>query len=321
LSTIKGGAEKSTPLIAPINKMEEQNQEMGEHKNSSQSHSPIYELANLRLHDIKNPLWAASFFSGQLPDSKAKQKLESSYKTALSIVTSDLSVNKLSGKSSTRESFVGALKNIISSAEGPLLNLSAKGFHHSADKHSLEEVIKNHNNVTDRLELIFSDYSLDNAYNLANSVCEKIAERLYSTGRRIQIHPIFGEDLKRITVNVDDFANFYSIPINNSADSIGTSGHIKVYGDIRGDYVELKIVDNGQGIPNPILRKLRNPSEFGVTYGKKNGSGFGIPMLRQTLKRYGGVLEINSEKGKTEVSMRIPLEELTSQQRKKVLVR
>ncbi|MCC7573128.1 MAG: PAS domain S-box protein [Candidatus Methanofastidiosum sp.] len=62
------------------------------------------------------------------------------------------------------------------------------------------------------------------------------------------------------------------------------------------DYCEVKFIDYGVGIPLEIKRKL---FEEGFAYGKNKGTGLGLYIVKKTLERYGGSIEVqeNMPKG------------------------
>jgi len=70
--------------------------------------------------------------------------------------------------------------------------------------------------------------------------------------------------------------------------------------------VKIVIKDNGKGIPNDVLFKIRN-NEM-VTSDKEGGSGIGMGQVRDTLREAKGIVDIESELGKgTEVTLTFPI--------------
>ncbi|MBI4655215.1 MAG: sensor histidine kinase [Elusimicrobia bacterium] len=68
--------------------------------------------------------------------------------------------------------------------------------------------------------------------------------------------------------------------------------------------VELKIKDNGKGIPKELLSDL---GKKGRSSGKEDGSGLGLYHAKTNIERWGGRLTIESEPNKgAEVTITLP---------------
>lgn len=64
----------------------------------------------------------------------------------------------------------------------------------------------------------------------------------------------------------------------------------KIQHIIDGEWVILKISDNGKGIPEEFREKI---FEEGFKYGNSANTGLGLYLVKQTIDRYGGSIEIN----------------------------
>ncbi|HHV86571.1 MAG TPA: ATP-binding protein, partial [Petrimonas sp.] len=62
-----------------------------------------------------------------------------------------------------------------------------------------------------------------------------------------------------------------------------------------GGRCEIKMIDNGPGIPSEIREQIFIP--FFTT--KENGSGIGLSLSRQIMKNHGGSIEVASSPGTT----------------------
>jgi signal transduction histidine kinase/ActR/RegA family two-component response regulator len=60
-----------------------------------------------------------------------------------------------------------------------------------------------------------------------------------------------------------------------------------------GEYVEISVSDNGSGIPPEVRERMFEP--FFTT--KKNGTGLGLPTVRNIVLRHGGEVRVQSEPG------------------------
>lgn len=65
------------------------------------------------------------------------------------------------------------------------------------------------------------------------------------------------------------------------------SGLIEVRIEQSPEGIEVRIADNGPGIPEPILGTIFHPF---VSYGKENGTGLGLAVVRKMVQDHGGVI-------------------------------
>ena len=75
-------------------------------------------------------------------------------------------------------------------------------------------------------------------------------------------------------------------------------GKIHIYAGLNSDHrIEIKVADNGQGIPDEIIEQIFIP--FFTT--RENGSGIGLSLSRQIMRLHGGTLQVRSNPGKETV--------------------
>lgn len=65
--------------------------------------------------------------------------------------------------------------------------------------------------------------------------------------------------------------------------------HIDVSINEDGDTVELRVADDGRGIPDEIKQRVLDER---YSHGRSGGSGLGLYIVRETVERYGGSIEI-----------------------------
>lgn len=72
-----------------------------------------------------------------------------------------------------------------------------------------------------------------------------------------------------------------------------------------GDYISVKVLDNGSGIPPELLAKVFGP--FFTTKPQGEGTGLGLSMTYGFARQSGGVVRIASEAGEgTEIELLLP---------------
>jgi signal transduction histidine kinase len=88
----------------------------------------------------------------------------------------------------------------------------------------------------------------------------------------------------------------YNLLLNACEASAGEDGQISV--DLREvpGGLQIRVSDNGRGIPESIRGKLFEPF---ISYGKENGTGLGLTVVQKIVQDHGGdvVVEKTSEEG------------------------
>jgi signal transduction histidine kinase len=108
--------------------------------------------------------------------------------------------------------------------------------------------------------------------------------------------PISGTELSRVLSNV----------LNNAIHALRDKqrGIISITASSDGTQVSLQIKDNGKGISEEVLHKLRS---LGGSFGKVGGAGIGLAHGKSALAKVGGSLSIDSSVGKgTTITLQMP---------------
>lgn len=102
--------------------------------------------------------------------------------------------------------------------------------------------------------------------------------------------------------------------VRNAAQAVGDDGVVclrtraltgHVVGGRRHRLVaSIEVEDNGPGVPPEIANALFYP----LVSGRDRGSGLGLPLAQDLVSRNGGLVEFESERGRTVFTMRFPLE-------------
>jgi signal transduction histidine kinase len=73
-----------------------------------------------------------------------------------------------------------------------------------------------------------------------------------------------------------------------------------------GDKVEIKVSDNGNGIPQKVLDKIFQP--FFTTKPTGQGTGLGLSLSYDIIKAHGGELKVETKEGESaEFIIELPL--------------
>lgn len=104
----------------------------------------------------------------------------------------------------------------------------------------------------------------------------------------------------------------------NAVDATANSGHIALTARQRiltdddgqrlqlaaGEFVEILLTDDGEGIPDDVMQKIFDP--FFTT--KEDGNGLGLPSVHGFVSQSGGAMDIRSEPGRgTRIQMLLPV--------------
>ncbi|MEW6718862.1 MAG: ATP-binding protein [Thermodesulfobacteriota bacterium] len=77
-----------------------------------------------------------------------------------------------------------------------------------------------------------------------------------------------------------------------------------------GDYVSIRVTDNGRGIPPPIREKVCEP--FFTTKPEEGMAGLGLPMVCRCVRRHGGFFRLESREGEgTTAQILLPIQPST----------
>ncbi|TGK46578.1 ATP-binding protein [Leptospira bouyouniensis] len=106
------------------------------------------------------------------------------------------------------------------------------------------------------------------------------------------------EDLMRVWTNL----------ILNALEAMKTKGNLTITTEKNGRYVEVKVIDNGPGIPIEIQKKIFEP--FFTTKQQGEGTGMGLGITKSIIEKHNGSISVESESGRTCFSILLPAIEL-----------
>ncbi len=95
--------------------------------------------------------------------------------------------------------------------------------------------------------------------------------------------------------------------IDNALDAIEDGGRVEVKANREGQRVLVRVVDNGPGIPAPIRERIFDP--FFTTKAMGQGTGLGLDIVRRLVRHNDGVIEVDSQPGRTEFRVALPIDE------------
>lgn len=117
---------------------------------------------------------------------------------------------------------------------------------------------------------------------------------------------IVPQDIGRVILNLITNA-FYVVDEKKKSGTENYKPTVTVSSKKRDSMIELKVMDNGNGIPETILNRIFEP--FFTTKPTGKGTGLGLSMSYDIItKGHGGELEVKTEQGKgTEFIIKLPI--------------
>lgn len=119
---------------------------------------------------------------------------------------------------------------------------------------------------------------------------------------RINVIP---QDIGRVMLNLFNNA-FYAVQQRHLIQGDSFKPEVKVSTAVKGKFIEIKVMDNGTGIPDDVRDKILQP--FFTTKPTGEGTGLGLSLSYDIItKGHGGTIEIDSKENEyTDFTIKIP---------------
>ena len=246
-------------------------------------------------HEIRNPLNFVKNFS------EASEELLSELKEVVEEIGDDIEEDQLSYIGEISQDLSDNMERIRSHgnrADRIVHDMLMMG------RDSGEWQVTNINNLVDEhARLAFhsaratdADFQLDLKYDLDPDVGE------------IEVIP---QDLGRVVLNMVSNACYATDHKRREVESSATDDarywpQLLLITQRKDDNIEIHINDNGSGIPDEVVDKIFNP--FFTTKPTNEGTGLGLAMCSDIIRRHGGSINVNTEPGEfTDMIISLPL--------------
>lgn len=128
-------------------------------------------------------------------------------------------------------------------------------------------------------------------------------------------------DQKQVSISITDTSTHYAYAdarmvgtvirnlVNNAIKFTGKNGKIQIKAEEEGQFIVLRVKDNGIGMDQQTVENLFNKEMNTSTYGTNNekGSGLGLKICHDFVTSNKGSISVNSEKGKgTTITVCLP---------------
>ena len=166
----------------------------------------------------------------------------------------------------------------------------------------------------ERLLTLLQDFLLINKNNLDLDIMDF---NMLIEDTLNKLNPLLNENKINLNLNIiddeiyinGDYNRLSQVLINlikNSIEAVPKekNGEINIITKIKKNKYIIIIEDNGEGMTNEVLTKMKEP--FFTT--KKRGSGLGVPLIYEIVEAHNGKIEYESEYGKgTKIILEMPL--------------
>jgi signal transduction histidine kinase/DNA-binding response OmpR family regulator len=132
------------------------------------------------------------------------------------------------------------------------------------------------------------------------NVSELVAKSLEQKGQRVELD--LGS-VPEIQADKDGLEQVFMNLILNASEAMSRGGHVEISSRTEGDWLVIKVVDTGSGIPQEIIEKIFEP--FVTT--KEDGSGLGLFVSYGIIQNHSGRLELSTGKKGTTFVISLPV--------------
>jgi signal transduction histidine kinase len=105
----------------------------------------------------------------------------------------------------------------------------------------------------------------------------------------------FGGELNQIWANL----------VDNAIDAVKNGGRVTVTARAEAGKVVVRVTDDGAGIPADVKSRIFDP--FFTTKEVGKGTGLGLDIVRRLVDRNDGLIDVESEPGRTEFRVALPV--------------
>jgi len=137
-----------------------------------------------------------------------------------------------------------------------------------------------------------------------------IVLRSKASGKSVSLQADVEADLPPVQGMGAELNQIWANLIDNALDAVNTGGSVRVAARRDGNRVVVEVTDDGPGIPADVRERIFDP--FFSTKDVGKGVGLGLDIVRRTLERHDGEIEVESRPGRTVFRVKLPAEGMRS---------
>ena len=123
--------------------------------------------------------------------------------------------------------------------------------------------------------------------------------------KNITLKKSYCDDLVNVQAYIGELNQVWTNIIDNAIYAVKQGGEILIETTCDKKNVNVKIIDNGAGIPQEIQSRIFDP--FFTTKKVGEGTGIGLDIVQRIIKRHNGEIKLHSKPGRTEFLICIPI--------------
>lgn len=232
---------------------------------------------------------------------EAREKMEQAYRHMLQ-------TEKLSSLGHLSAGLAHELKNPITTLKMLFQDFKYESGHPITNEES--EVILDEIQKIDDILTKFLGFARQERLTLTEANINDIIKRILSLSvfnfknQGIRVYNDLPKDLPLIKIDKSLIEHVFLNLIMNSVQAMPEGGMLRVSGSAMNNFIEIKIEDTGNGIPDNIKSKVFDP--FFTT--KDNGTGLGLSIVYNIINAHGGKIWFESSESKGSVfTVRLPI--------------
>lgn len=166
--------------------------------------------------------------------------------------------------------------------------------------------------LADRMEKLGDDDPAGSERVNIHEILRQARRVIQSSNPKIIFDERYDPSLPHVSGDPDTLMQALLNLIKNAAESAGETGHIRLETSFRSGVrsgkssrqlpVEIRIIDDGPGIPKDLLAQIFQP--FVTT--KPEGQGLGLALVSKVAAAHDGLVEVQSAPGRTVFSLLLP---------------
>jgi len=123
--------------------------------------------------------------------------------------------------------------------------------------------------------------------------------------KHIEVTRNFCSDMPEVPAYVGELNQVWTNLIDNAVFAMEKNGKLRITSSCDAKNIVVSVIDNGAGISKENLGRIFDP--FFSTKKVGEGTGIGLDIVNRIVKHHHGEIKVNSERGKTEFTVCLPL--------------
>ncbi len=124
--------------------------------------------------------------------------------------------------------------------------------------------------------------------------------------KRIRLERRYDPALPRIEAFPGDLNQVWTNLLDNAFDAVAENGCVTIETARDGGMIEVRIVDDGPGIPPDVSAHIFEP--FFTTKSSEEGTGLGLDIVQRIVRFHQGQVRVESKPGRTAFIVRLPID-------------